>query len=275
VGELLSGAFQFVVAFVAALHANGGPELIDLIANSLKQLAFILSSPVGGAAIAGFVEVLKLLWFAFMGLVDAFLIVGIALTGLQQGFELFFGFIGDVIHGIVRFFTNDIPDGAKRGIKQLTDEVLAIPGKIVRAIGDLGTLLYNQGVELVKGLGRGIAGGWHWVEEQIAIGLKGISDWLPGSPAKKGPLSGAGWTYRRGQSMVRDFASGINQESMAFQASGSSIASNINFGPGAIRVSYEGVSPTPDEARMTGSAIGEGVLGQLAARNDALAVRTL
>jgi hypothetical protein len=275
VGELLAGAFEFVVAFVAQLHANGGPELIDLIANSLKQLAFILSSPVGGAAINGFVVVLKLLWFAFMGLVDVLLLLGVAITGVEGAFDAFFTFLGTLVSSIVRFFTDDMPSGFKKGVKGITDEVLALPGKLIRALGDIGRLWFNAGVKLVQGFGEGFSYAWDAFMGIVDRHIKQLTDWLPGSPAKRGPLSGQGWTYRRGQSMVKDFASGIQDESMQFQAAGSSVSSNISFGPGAIRVSYEGVSPTPEEARMTGSAVGEGVLGQLASRNDALAVRTL
>jgi hypothetical protein len=102
-----------------------------------------------------------------------------------------------------------------------------------------------------------------------------IGRFLPGSPAEEGPLSGSGYSYLRGQRMVSDFAAGIKSETKTLSSVSNMTMGAINFGPGAVRVSYNGVTPTPEQARMTGSAIGSGISGQLAVRNTRLAVRTL
>lgn len=274
-GELLKGAFEFIVSVVSALNSGGGLSLILFLANVLKSLAVFFSTPLGGAAFSGLIDILKLLTLAFEGMIVAIALVGAAVTGLREAFSFLFEVVGDIVGGIVGLFTGDVPEAMGEGIGKIIDKVLGLPGRLIRALGNLAGIWFDAGVKLVKGLGDGIEAAWTELTTIISRHIHSLSDWLPGSPAKKGPLSGAGWTYRRGQSMVRDFASGIGSESGALSAVGNSIASSIVFGPGSIRVAYEGVSPTPDEARMTGSAIGEGVLGQLSARNDALAVRTL
>ncbi|MBM0228052.1 hypothetical protein [Micromonospora sp. ATA51] len=50
---------------------------------------------------------------------------------------------------------------------------------------------------------------------------------------------------------------------------------SVVFGRDAIRVTFEGVLPTRQEALDTGRAVGEGVLQTLARRDVATTVRTI
>ena len=78
-----------------------------------------------------------------------------------------------------------------------------------------------------------------------------------------------------GQKTIQRFAEGMKLEIPELRSVSSDMVSNIVFGPGAIRVDFNGQLPTQEQAQQTGSAVGAGINRQLAARDTRLAVRTL
>lgn len=64
-----------------------------------------------------------------------------------------------------------------------------LPGRILKALGDLGSLLYNSGKELIAGFARGIADKANDALNAVKKVASKIKDFFPGSPVKTGPLT--------------------------------------------------------------------------------------
>jgi len=77
-----------------------------------------------------------------------------------------------------------------------------------------------------------------------------------------------------GQNIIKRFSAGIKMEAPELRTA-TSEALSVIFGPNSIGVNFNGALPTNQQAISTGSAVGNGILSQLAARNTRLAVRTL
>lgn len=135
---------------------------------------------------------------------------------------------------VVRAFSQ-LYAGARNNIGNLLDLAFRLPRLILSAVGDLGHILYRSGRSAVQGLINGMKSLFGSVAG-TASSLAGIvSDHLPFSPAKKGPLSGRGYTLYSGQALVSDFARGMRMASpkidTAISAVLPSISSAIGQGP--------------------------------------------
>lgn len=110
----------------------------------------------------------------------------------QTGARLIEG--GQMVYKFGQKFVDVIADVARfvKGVKEKTGEavefVKGIPGKISDALGDLGSFLYNKGVDLIAGFARGIADKMQDAIDAVKDGLGKIAGLLPGSPIKWGPL---------------------------------------------------------------------------------------
>ncbi len=76
------------------------------------------------------------------------------------------------------FFTRSVPaafrnawDAAVSWTARKAGEIYglmrSLPGRLVRALGDLGNLLVNAGMDLIRGLGRGIMNALNWLLDQV------------------------------------------------------------------------------------------------------------
>lgn len=111
----------------------------------------------------------------------------------------------------VKGFFNELKKAASGGTDSLLAFVKGIPGRVISAIGNLGSLLYNKGRDLVQGMIDGIRNMFGSVGNVASDLVSMVTDFLPGSPAKKGPLSGKGWTPHRGASLVEGLSEGMGQ----------------------------------------------------------------
>lgn len=98
---------------------------------------------------------------------------------------------------------------AGTGLGRVVNLFLGLPGRISRAVGNLGSLLYNAGRNVVQGLINGI-NAMIGAVASAASNLAGtIRDYLPFSPAKEGPLSGSGNPENSGRVIAQMVADGI------------------------------------------------------------------
>lgn len=88
-----------------------------------------------------------------------------------------------------------------------------LPGRVVRAVGNLGRTLFNAGKSLIQGLINGIKNMASGVANAVKGALGRAREYLPFSPAKRGPFSGKGWTLYSGRSIMKAFAKGIEDSS--------------------------------------------------------------
>lgn len=105
-----------------------------------------------------------------------------------------------------------IKNSVSNGIGGMLNVVRSIPGKIMGAIGNLGSLLYDSGTKIIQGLIDGIKNMAGNVKDAVSGVLKKARDLLPFSPAKEGPFSGKGWTLYSGQSISESLAEGITSK---------------------------------------------------------------
>lgn len=138
-----------------------------------------------------------------LGAVVAFIRRNIAtIIAIVQG-------IRNVIN-IVRNAFQSARDAVASRIASLLSLVRSIPGKVSSALGNLGGLLASKGRSLVQGFINGIAGMIGRVREKARQIVSAVTDFLPGSPAKEGPLSGRGYALLRARRMMKDFGKGID-----------------------------------------------------------------
>ncbi len=301
---LFKAASTFVASFMDTLNQKGGVQLIDDLATAFYILADFFQSEAGQQGMRGFLIILSGMIAIFTGLV---VIIFTVIGAIQSFFDWitgtvgpaigdFFTWLGETIAGgfdglgmaveqVQVFISTQLETmkGAWRGfltavtdrISQVIDLAKSIPGRIKDALGNLKDLLFNAGRTIVQSLINGVRSMFGALGNVASAMIGKITDVLPGSPAKEGPLSGQGYAMTRGQHLVQDLAKGIQMEIPTMRASTENMVNNIMFGPNAVSVGFSGVVPTPDQARITGAAAGQGILDQLAARDVRLAVRTL
>jgi TP901 family phage tail tape measure protein len=114
-----------------------------------------------------------------------------------------------VIVDKVRGFFNQLKDAASGGVGSLISFVAGIPGRVIGAIGNLGSLLYNSGQKIIQGLIDGISSMIGKVTDAVGNVLSKARNLLPFSPAKEGPFSGKGWSLYSGQAISDALAAGI------------------------------------------------------------------
>lgn len=86
---------------------------------------------------------------------------------------------------IAQFFTdiwNDISSTVGNGVQTVIDWIVGLPGKIVSALGDLGSTLLAAGRRIIEGFLNGLKEKFKAVQDWVG----GIADWIR---ANKGPLS--------------------------------------------------------------------------------------
>lgn len=94
-------------------------------------------------------------------------------------------------------------------ISNMLTFIKSIPGTIKNDLGNLGSLLFNAGKSVVQGLINGIKSMIGAAGNAISSVVSEVKNFLPFSPAKKGPLSGAGAPSNSGMSIARQFAQGL------------------------------------------------------------------
>lgn len=141
-------------------------------------------------------------------------------TGILSRIRNFFVSVWNSILGFARSVANNIKNAITNGVRNAYNAVRnwfdravafvrSIPGRILSALGRLGSLLTGAGRSLIMGLWNGIKNAFNWVKDQVSGLLSGLRNMLPFSPAKEGPFSGKGYTTYSGKAMMEDFAKAI------------------------------------------------------------------
>jgi len=132
--------------------------------------------------------------------------IQIAIGAIKAIWNGFVGFLSVVFGGA----WNKIKDATVSGFHAVVGFFRDLPGKVLGALGNLGSLLYNAGVSIVEGLANGLKNAWHKVTDAVKNLLnkipKAVRDLLGiGSPSKV--------MARLGREVPRGFARGIIGES--------------------------------------------------------------
>ena len=158
--------------------------------------------------------------------------VGDMLTGWGDGLR-------NIWNSAVSWF-NDIVQAVRDGIGNAVREAQSIPGKILGAIQGFAQDFINAGASLINNFAAGISGAVGGAIGAVQDVINAVADFLPGSPAKRGPLSGRGYTLLRGQRMVEGFAEGMKARTGAVQSASFGVASAVQFNSGTAPVTSVG-----------------------------------
>jgi TP901 family phage tail tape measure protein len=110
---------------------------------------------------------------------------------------------------------NQMKDAAVAKAQELISFVQSLPGKILGALGNLGSTLFNSGRALVQGFWDGIKSLWNSMVSWVESKMSGLRALWPFSPAKRGPFSGRGWVLYSGRALMEGFAEGIGDRAAA------------------------------------------------------------
>lgn len=97
-------------------------------------------------------------------------------------------------------------NSAAQKIGDLINWVKGIPGRILGAIGDLGRLLWNQGMKIIQGLWDGLKAMW----DKVTGWISGIGDWISNH---KGPIEvDAVLLMPHGAAIMKGLSKGLQAE---------------------------------------------------------------
>jgi phage-related protein len=156
---------------------------------------------------------------------------GQAINGAAQGISSLWGWVGGVVGTIVGYLGDlgtaifnfaasgfsKLLGGAQAGVSALAAGVKSIGDGIVGDLGDVGVQMYDFGVHILQRLIDGVGSMVGSLASAVGGAIKkGITDLIPHSPAKAGPLSGSGWDqlYTGGQAVTKQFAAGLGAVSL-------------------------------------------------------------
>lgn len=185
---------------VLAVWAIIGPTIMNAISNLSNFIQFVLHglATAWGAVWNGIKAIASAIWNQIVAIVrTAISIVVAIIDGIR------------VILDKVRNYFNQLKEAAAGGVGSLIAFVLGIPGRILGALGNLGSLLYNSGQKIIQGLIDGISNMVGRVKDAVSNVLSAARNLLPFSPAKEGPFAGKGWTLYSGQAISDALAEGI------------------------------------------------------------------
>lgn len=80
------------------------------------------------------------------------------------------------------------------GVNTAVAFITGLPGRALAAVGNLGSLLFSSGRALMDGFLDGIKSMIDDITSTVSGAIEWVMGFFPNSPAKRGPLSGAGWT---------------------------------------------------------------------------------
>lgn len=300
-------AFDTIKEFLSSVSKAGGDTALKDLNDQLERFKQFLQEDVAIKGLEGLVNVLKGLSQAFIGLLALIILVSAALQTLaelfrdklwpeiQKGLVWFIteaapkmmeilNFIGFFIFNFFTWFWRFL-GWLGTSIGAWLEEQRAkfwkwLTQDLPRAFKDFADgapgFLYQAGRNVIQGLINGINSMIGNLKNAVKNAVQqGIKNFLPWSPAKEGPLAGTGDPVFSGQEIVKRLAMGMTMEAPALKAASTQAAGNIIFGPGAVKVGFEGAVPTAEQAQTTGAAAGRGIVNALAMRNTRLQVRTM
>lgn len=238
---LVGAAIMSASTFVMMLF-TGLTNLYNTLANLIPQgvMTFIAALTLIPGAIAGFVSSLMSTdgGFSFfdgglLGNKSSLSDLGGALSGIAgnissfvgdlmgagSGFSFFdgglLGNIGSIdgfksALGTVATAMGEMVSAVTSGVAEAVSVISTLPSQAVGVLSGLGGTLFSSGQALVQGFVNGIRSMIGAVAAAASELAGAVRAHMPQSPAKKGPLSGRGYTSFSGEALARDFGKGIS-----------------------------------------------------------------
>lgn len=204
------------------------PELVTLVTEALPPMVDLLTALaplwVDNA------DQTALMLTALTGLLDliqgdtSIEDLGKKMFDTSETFRGFLFVIGETVAGFMNGVAQlkagaaEIAVGIAVKIQEAINWIQSLPGRAQRALGNLGGTLRGAGQALIDGFIRGI----NDMIGRAGDAAAGVVDWVRGffpfSPAKRGPLSGAGWTKlaSSGEAYISQWTSGVEDGARRF-----------------------------------------------------------
>lgn len=263
------------------------------IGQTIAQTALntvMYANPIGLiiAAIAAVIAILVLLWNNCEGFRNAVLAIWEAvktgfnaavefIKGLINGFiaaiqsiGAFFASVGAAISStwasIKSFFSNginQIKSTVSSGISNVVSFFTSLPSRILGALGNLGSLLYNAGKNVINGFINGIKSMWETVKSTLGKLTSWLPDWKGPATVDKKIL------FNSGKLVIGGFIDGLENRYGAVRSSlaglTGSLDTAISIPSGAMRGGYAGaggivinvsaLTPTVETGRIIAGAL--------------------
>ncbi|MET4094563.1 hypothetical protein [Arthrobacter sp. UYCu712] len=194
-------------AWNAAMSANPIALVILAIVALVAGLIWFFTQTELGRQI--FANVFAFIQGIVQGLIDWFNNV------LVPTLAMVWAAVGAGLAAVGQFFAdtwNNVIGGVGGFLAGLMQFFYELPGKILEALGNLGTLLLDAGKALIQGFIDGIKGMVSGIGDAVGGVLDFAKSFFPHSPAKRGPFSGSGYTSHSGKALATDFADSIAKE---------------------------------------------------------------
>lgn len=130
----------------------------------------------------------------------------------------------NIIKGVFSSAWNAIKGGVTSAFGDIVGFFSGLPHRILSALGDLGSMLYDAGQRIIQGLANGIKDAVHFVTAPMSDIASEIKSFLPFSPAKKGPLSGSGAPEVSGRRIAQMLGQGMTSGLGSVSAAASKMA---------------------------------------------------
>lgn len=244
---IVDGAFRAIAAAATWLWENALKPLWDGIVAGFEFVK--AAAALWWTAVQAYFNFLAqaalTLWgwikTAWQGIVDAFNFVVAAAAGF--------------VFKVVSFFVNLAASVAVK-INAMIDFVRSIPGRILSAIGNLGSLLYNAGASIIQGLINGVSSMINSLRSKLSFVTDLIPDWKGPEERDRKLLVPAGRAIMQGlqtgigseqDSLKRQLAGVTN--SIAMTPAPAGVSGRVQGGDGAEAAGGGGVRVWPSQPR--------------------------
>jgi len=216
--ESLGDAIQITTFFVVGLT-----ELITTVNDSIAAIRSFSQTALGQVLTQALMAVLTILngdWASGWALAQhvargALLSVAQYALDLRNQAAIAIGSMFASINSRARDGWNSFVQAAASGASRVVGAVRDLQSRALSIVGSLASSFYSAGRNLVGSFADGIRSMIGEVADAASDLVGAARDYLPFSPAKKGPLSGRGYTFFAGQAFVRGFLGGIESQAGA------------------------------------------------------------
>lgn len=194
--KILSAAVDFLWNTIKNYFNNGGKQVLNAVKNWWTNVTTSFTQ-FQSRIIQGIAN-----WI--IGLVTRFVSLRTQAINNVRG-------LWSVAGSLFRLGVRTVGNSVRGGLSAVLTYFRNLPGQIGRTLGNLGSLLYNAGQNVVQGLINGIYNMIGNLASAASSMASTIRDYLPFSPAKEGPLSGLGNPEQSGMKIAEMVGAGITQ----------------------------------------------------------------
>lgn len=167
-----------------------------------------------------------------------------AWNGIVAAFMFVVAGAASFVNSVIGFFVN-LKNQAAAQISAMISFVQSIPGRILSAVGNLGSLLYNAGRNIIQGLINGVTSMISSLTSKLSFVTNLIPDW-------KGPEDRDRQLLRpAGQAIMQGLQAGITDQERALQQQLNGITNQIGMAPGT--PGFSGQAQGGDGAGLAGT----------------------